>query len=60
MHGAGALFMLNKANIEYIWYIQYTLVTQSVPVADVGSDHDMVMMTLQTRLKKSKNQTSQE
>ena len=31
--------------------------TRTFPGADVGSDHDMVMMTLQTRLKNSREPT---
>ena len=34
-----------------------TAITRTCPVADVGSDHDMVMMTFQTRLKNSRKPT---
>ena len=43
--------------VRSAWRFSKTARTRTFPGADVGSNHDMVMMTFQTRLKNSRNST---
>ena len=49
--------MFDKEKCSKIYEGNGHNITRTFPGADVGSDHDMVMMTFQTRLKNSRKQT---